>query len=50
MIISWVTLLNLDGFDIVRYWIADRDGSENKSGVASTSYPININQEVQIRI
>ncbi|VYS52713.1 unnamed protein product [Arabidopsis thaliana] len=37
MIISWVTPLNEDGSNVVTYWIASSDGSDNKSVIATTS-------------
>ncbi|CAA0290577.1 unnamed protein product [Arabidopsis thaliana] len=37
MIISWVTSLNEDGSNVVTYWIASSDGSDNKSAIATTS-------------
>ena len=37
MIISWVTSLNEDGSNVVTYWIASSDGSDNKSVIATTS-------------
>ncbi|KAL9299813.1 putative Acid phosphatase [Arabidopsis thaliana] len=37
MIISWVTPLNEDGSNVVTYWIASSDGSDNKTGIATTS-------------
>ncbi|KAL9294009.1 Purple acid phosphatase 11 [Arabidopsis thaliana] len=37
MIISWVTPLNEDGSNVVTYWIANSDGSDNKSAIATIS-------------
>ncbi|CAD5324989.1 unnamed protein product [Arabidopsis thaliana] len=39
MIISWVTPLKEDGSNVVTYWIANSDGSDNKNAIATiTSY------------
>lgn len=37
MIISWVTALNEDGSNVVTYWIAGGDGTDNNSAIATTS-------------
>jgi len=37
MIISWVMPLNEDGSNVVTYWIASSDGSDNKNAIATTS-------------
>lgn len=37
MIISWVTPINDDGSNFVKYWITDSDESTKESAEASTS-------------